>query len=49
MLPVYVTKDEKKIIDGLRDKMQLVSRSKVSRADAILKAIEYSTGNMPLM
>jgi hypothetical protein len=48
MLPVYVTEDEKRIIDGLRDKMQLVTRNKVSRADAILKAISFSSGQMPL-
>lgn len=48
MLPVYVTESEKKIVDGLRDKMQLISKSKVSRADAILKAINFLSGSMPL-
>ncbi len=47
-LPLAVNQQEQKIIDGFRDKLQLVSPGKVSRADAVLKAIRFADGQMLL-
>ncbi len=46
-IQLVATEKEKKIIDAFRDKLQLVTpRQKVSRVDAILKAIDFANGKI---
>jgi hypothetical protein len=46
-IQLRVSETELKIIDRLRDKLQIVTpRQKVSRTDAILKAIEHADGKL---
>ena len=47
-IPLYLTETEKGVVTAFRDKLQLVSKNKVSYADACLKAILFATGKMPL-
>ena len=46
LISIRVSEDELKLIDDLRDKIQSTTIVKVSRADAILRSISFSTGQM---
>jgi hypothetical protein len=45
---IAFTYRELKFLDSVKDKHQLVSKRKVSRADVIIQALEFSNGKMPI-
>lgn len=47
-ISVNFTDSELKLIDGYRDRLQLVNKKKVSRADVIVMSIKHAMGTLIL-